>query len=152
MDEWITDWEFNITDDWHFKFNLCSFVSFPNVSHTSKKSTNLRFSTQIRESGSLKEIYQWQKENKCRPDDRPLVFPSNLAPPQQLVKEADVHAVFINILSRRTNLRVNAGNASLFPSLNFYYKHINSCLTGCWHAPHVLLGLMKLLAHKKDHS
>ena len=38
--------------------------------------------------------------------------------------------VLINNLSHTTtNPRVNVGNTSLFPSLSFYHKHINICLT-----------------------
>lgn len=39
--------------------------------------------------------------------------------------------VLINNLSHTTtNPWVNMGNTSLFPSLSFYHKHINICLTG----------------------
>lgn len=96
-----------------------------------------------------KLTYQWQKKKSCWPYDWPLVRPSNLAPRQQLVKEADVHAVLINILSRRTHLWVNAGNTSLFPSLNFYYNHINSWVLTCTARP---AGSPEATRAQKDHS
>ncbi len=74
-----------------------------------------------------------------RPCDRPLIPPCNLAPRQHHMKEADVlfffffffkTAVLINNLSHTTtNPWANVGNTSLFPSLSFYHKHINICLT-----------------------
>lgn len=92
-----------------------------------------------------------KKKNRCRPFDWPPVLPSNLAPRQQLMKEADVHAVLINTLTRRTHLCWECVFIS-FP--HFYYKHINTVAvelgvfmryTSCW------AGLLTTRA-QKDHS
>lgn len=107
--ESLTDGEFNILIDLHFKFDLSSVVSITNISHTSEEPINLTCSPKILEPDCLKELINDKKKKSCWPYDRPLVLPSNLASPQQL---ECWERIFISLIF-------------------FYFKHINSCLTGC---------------------
>lgn len=131
-------------------------VSIPSITSSTGDAMSHRFYPLGVKRGPLRKKNnnlgtQWPKrtsplfagnDNKTqqRPCDRPQIPPCNLAPRQRHMKEADVPllffggggeaAVLINNLSHTTtNPRVNVGNTSLFPSLSFYHKHINICLT-----------------------
>lgn len=96
-----------------------------------------------------KNLSMTKKKKRCRPFDWPPVLLSNLAPRQQLMKEADVHAVLINILTRRTHLCWECVFIS-FP--HFYYKHINTVaveLSTCGTRP---AGPHQATRAQKDHS